>query len=854
MSEGGFMKFLYGLLLCFFSTMSVAGEWVLPVAARIQGNFETNWMTDLYILTDGQPHDVTLVFMPSSANGLAVRDVQTITVNHRVEIVSNVLETVFSETNSFGWLIVESESENLRFSSRTYNVVDKGSYGQLVPAMKMASFLGGQALLLPGARQNDQFRTNLGLVNLGSNIGTAMIKGYNQQGLEVFSFSHSMLPLEHRQFDSVFAEYHSLNLDAGYITITTSVGNPVTAYISVVDKESGDAIFIPGAPLGSNSENFLLPVATHAPGGYQTFWQTDIWALNPGAQSAVLNLSMGDKTVQKTVESQNLIPIRDVVFKEFGESEMTDSIWCSVSPASPLQMISRTYTSEGLKTYGQQVPFLDLDRQEPTGNSSVLFPVIKNGVFRTNFGVVNFGDQTLSLTMTLEEGSGELRSSEILTVEPGQLFRITDLPGYFGLTGILAGALKLESDGAPYTAFISIVDNGTGDAIFIPVQEPIQETTGELADFAFTKPEGWEDRVILAYRDKSVLNTMLVSGQPTYLSFGVINNGLLAAAVDVNVLIDGNVVSSLSSGAALNPGEIYLFRDANLDISNGLHQLSLVLDPNGTVPENNESNNIYTSSETWVPSVAKVDMGHVTPPGWVAPLIVNYALDDHNLATLTGNTVAYVHWVIKNYLNQEVTIPFEVQLFLNGTMIGEWVSDETLGGGGLWMMDNVPLSLEGGTQVFSVNIDPYKRLWESHTSDNLFTNNVFVGASFFKHTNLIPYIPEGWDYPIIPSSQKNTHKVGGFLPKNSPTYIDIAIKNDGTKEITTPFDVALSVDNVIVQTWTVTDLNDGEIFSVDDFSYTFTPGQHELGLRADINGTVDELNEGDNYWSMSFTW
>jgi len=120
--------------------------------------------------------------------------------------------------------------------------------------------------------------------------------------------------------------------------------------------------------------------------------------------------------------------------------------------------------------------------------------------------------------------------------------------------------------------------------------------------------------------------------------------------------------------------------------------------------------------------------------------------------------------------------------------------------------------------------------------------------------NLTYYTPSGWDYPIVPSSVSGTHTVGPDLQGGATTYIDWAIINNGDATAKPLFYTYLYSDGVPLQGWYTDSLPPNWYAYIEDWTHTFTAGDHILKTFADSTNVVAESNENDNKYSRTFTW
>ena len=122
--------------------------------------------------------------------------------------------------------------------------------------------------------------------------------------------------------------------------------------------------------------------------------------------------------------------------------------------------------------------------------------------------------------------------------------------------------------------------------------------------------------------------------------------------------------------------------------------------------------------------------------------------------------------------------------------------------------------------------------------------------------NLTPFVPTGWDYPIVASSVTGTNTVGD-LYEGEPAYVDWAVENNSSTSITDSLTTCLYLDNIEQQCWVVIPPIPGYSYFVV-MDYTISPslagGWHNLKIVTDVFNEILELDETDNAWAMDFYW
>ena len=234
---------------------------------------------------------------------------------------------------------------------------------------------------------------------------------------------------------------------------------------------------------GDLSAYGYIPVAAYAPGDLGTFWRTDLYVQNLTNQAIVIGLLFysSDGTYTTSVSYQ-FLPLET---KEFPNAVQNlffyqGSGWILAdassiyNPGNPddslLGIYSRTYTvKEGVGSFGQGI-----DNQYPVPWGPKHFWGIQNNAdYRTNIGITTIWS-AVHFTIEYYDNTGALVDSVPLEVPAASnvQFRITQ--------NIDNGSVIVwPEEDYSYMAYISRVDNASGDAIFIPGSAPASWTAKE---------------------------------------------------------------------------------------------------------------------------------------------------------------------------------------------------------------------------------------------------------------------------------------------------------------------------------------------------------------------------------------
>ncbi len=120
--------------------------------------------------------------------------------------------------------------------------------------------------------------------------------------------------------------------------------------------------------------------------------------------------------------------------------------------------------------------------------------------------------------------------------------------------------------------------------------------------------------------------------------------------------------------------------------------------------------------------------------------------------------------------------------------------------------------------------------------------------------NIRLFTPDNWSASVVVSSEE-----GNFSQQElfigTDNYINWGMINDGPA-IQTAFTNCLYFDGEPVRCWEVESLDQGEIFTVNNWPLTneVQTGSHFIQLLIDVNNDLNESSETDNQWEFDFTW
>lgn len=236
------------------------------------------------------------------------------------------------------------------------------------------------------------------------------------------------------------------------------------------------------APQGvlTSTQKLFVPVASSKAGANNTYWTTNMWVVNETAvdvrlAGAVLRTGQDNSTAVAspstlvTVPARGAVSLPDVV-ATLG-ANVTGALYLEAQadggglPAMLVKVASRNSTPnpKGSGAYGQFVPV----GGPGTMNRAVAPGAFQGSAYRTNAGILNTSAETMTVSVAIKRADGTEASSRTWTLQAFEpkLVSLPDL-GVSSLEGGFVVFTRTSSAGS-FVAYISVVDQHTGDSILI---------------------------------------------------------------------------------------------------------------------------------------------------------------------------------------------------------------------------------------------------------------------------------------------------------------------------------------------------------------------------------------------------
>jgi len=325
----------------------------------------------------------------------------------------------------------------------------------------------------------------------------------------------------------------------------------------------GKSIIIEGIgevpPLtASQPYTYVIPATAKAAGVNNTNWLTDMMVFNPGGTAvnayAYYLEAEQDNSAARGVEmglgGSKFVKISDLVSRMFGLANTSGALLLA-SP-QPLEITSRTYNDQGSAgTFGQFIPAFPLADVLTDTRNGTLLHLSKTSHFRTNIGGVNLLGAPLTLSVALYAEDGTLIGTAPYTLKPYEQFQTSAFIDQFTSQDVNDAYAVASSStaGARFTVYASVVDNITGDPMFVPPQKTadvLNQTHQIIATVARAKGgfgSNWRS-------DLRLFNPF--SAQTVTLTL-VTGNGTFSATVHMGasrLVAENDVITTLFPGAA----------------------------------------------------------------------------------------------------------------------------------------------------------------------------------------------------------------------------------------------------------------------------------------------------------------
>ena len=443
----------------------------IPVAAHVSGVGGIVFVTDLHIENTRATSVAAQLSFHPKGGGTPLQIPLTLAPGE-VRNLPDVLEN-FGVVSDLGALRLEAAGTplGLRMTSRTYDQIGDGTYGQAVTGRPPDSAAGSR--FVTGLAQTSDFRTNLGAVNMTSGPVTLIIRLLASDGSLVGSPILTLPAGAQMQWplQQLFPTASGKGLTAEFRTVSGL--SPVT-YAAVADNLSGDPTYYSATGAASL---IYLPVVARVHGAGGTLYSSDVSVANTSGVPDVVTATFLQSDLENASPLTITFPIGPYATRQMDDVlgelfELTDaygSLKIQTSGDASVMVSERISTPSPTTpgTVGQQV--------EPVAAAGFfsqcsLLGLRQDGAFRTNVGLFNPHPSDVSVKLVLKTEKGTLLATATLTVPAGRYVQ-KNLATLFPATLFPDGeamSIGLNTVNSSIFAFASVIDNVSQDPTFYP--------------------------------------------------------------------------------------------------------------------------------------------------------------------------------------------------------------------------------------------------------------------------------------------------------------------------------------------------------------------------------------------------
>jgi hypothetical protein len=238
-------------------------------------------------------------------------------------------------------------------------------------------------------------------------------------------------------------------------------------------------VFAATAAVSAATEVLYVPASANAEGANQTRWRTDLEIKAEGDDDAVFTIELLESNrnnsdpavIDGSVPAGQCLRMENLLETSFGFTG-TAALRLTTSSGEILAT-SRTYNDDPGGTYGQTVSAIPGNRAVGLGGRATLIQLSRSSDpstgFRTNIGFLNAVAESIDVETTLYLADGSSVGSITRNLRPFEHRQLNDVFHLAGVDHVVDGyaVVTTSTVSGGFIAYASVVDNGSGDAVFI---------------------------------------------------------------------------------------------------------------------------------------------------------------------------------------------------------------------------------------------------------------------------------------------------------------------------------------------------------------------------------------------------
>lgn len=231
--------------------------------------------------------------------------------------------------------------------------------------------------------------------------------------------------------------------------------------------------------VAASAQTLYIPASANASGANQTNWKTDLQIKARGDSAAAFTIELLETSknntdpvvIEGTVEAGESRRFANVLETEFGHTGTAALRLIAIEGG--IIATSRTFNDDPRGTFGQTVPAVADSDGLAFGSRATLILLSRSPDpsmgFRTNIGLVNLVASSTIVEVNLYQADGSLIGSLNRTLKPFEHRQLNDVFHMAGADDVADGyaVVHTNSEDGRFLTYASVVDNGSGDAVFI---------------------------------------------------------------------------------------------------------------------------------------------------------------------------------------------------------------------------------------------------------------------------------------------------------------------------------------------------------------------------------------------------
>ena len=404
---------------------------------------------------------------------------------------------------------------------------------------------------------------------------------------------------------------------------------------------------------------------------------------------------------------------------------------------------------------------------------------------------------------------------------------------------------------------------------------------------------------ISEFQDKSV-SRQIDYGDQMYITWAILNNGYEDIVdmffVDVylgNILVERWQIDELAANQYVSVQNWDGIRN-RVRMIDGIHNLSLVIDPTGLLNEVNESdnrvdiqfelnnagNNLNPQED---PTLVLPDIVPWVLPDWESTLITTSDPGSVLSSKLSRDVQTHIRFGFSNQSLVSIQDDMWVYIYLDDILInaqsGKGLLAEESIGSKEWSGINTVIPIHPGKHKLRIELDATNLIIESDETNNVIEKELIWSEGPLELdgydiekiddtqstprpltlTILVLGWSDGWEGPIIISDSQGTF-TDSSLSLGEVPFIDLVVHNRSIVRSEYPLIVDLYIDDLLLERFNLGEIIEpNELRWVSDWDKVnnlvdLDAGVHALKMIIDPDNLVMESDENDNIYEKHFTW